>query len=174
MPQMPPAEIIPPRFPDSPLLPAATDEHLDYVAAVLDDIFRIPGTRIRFGLDAIVGLIPGIGDLFAGIASFVIVLAAWRRRVPRVTLVRMITNVLLETTLGVIPVVGDVFHVIWKSNRRNFRLLMREKYRVGPTTETWRDWLFLAFVTIAVIVVIALPLALLWWLFSHAQVNLST
>jgi len=163
---MPPAEIIRPHSPDSPLLPAATDEQLDYVAAVLDDIFRIPGTRIRFGLDAIIGLIPGIGDLFAGIASFAIVIAAWRRRVARVTLARMITNVLLETTLGAVPIVGDVFHVVWKANRRNFRLLMREKYRTGPATQTWRDWLFLLFVVIAVFLVVAVPLALLWWLFS--------
>src|SRR5438477_10690958 len=111
MPRMPPAEIIRRHSPDSPLLRAATAVQLDYVAAVLDDIFRIPGTRIRFGLDAIIGLIPGIGDLFAGVASFVIVLAAARRRVARVTLARMITNVLLETTLGAVPIVGDVFHV---------------------------------------------------------------
>ena len=58
-----------------------SNEHLDYIAALLDDIFRIPGTKIRFGLDALIGWVPGIGDALAGIASFLIVFAAWRRGV---------------------------------------------------------------------------------------------
>src|SRR6202022_49171 len=73
----------------------ATDEHLDTIASVLDDIFRIPGTHIRFGLDAIIGWIPGIGDAAAGIASFLIIFAAWRRGTPGVTLTRMVANVVL-------------------------------------------------------------------------------
>src|SRR6266851_4301256 len=105
----------------------ASTEHLDHIAALLDDIFRIPGTKIRFGLDALIGWIPGIGDAMAGIASFLIVFAAWRCGVQPVTLVRMIANVLLETAIGAIPVAGDVFHVVWKANRRNYRLLIREK-----------------------------------------------
>jgi hypothetical protein len=96
-----------------------TDEHLDTIASLLDDMFRIPGTKIRFGLDAIIGWIPGIGDAAAGIASFLIVFAAWRRGTPGITLARMIANVVLETLVGAIPIVGDIFHVIWKANRRN-------------------------------------------------------
>ncbi len=101
-----------------------SNEHLDFVAALLDDVFRIPGTKIRFGLDASIGWVLGIGDAIAGIASFLIVIASWRRGVKAVTLVRMIANVLLETAIGAIPVAGDVFHVVWKANRRNYRLLM--------------------------------------------------
>jgi hypothetical protein len=140
----------------------ATNEHLDYVAALLDDIFRIPGTRIRFGLDFLIGWIPGIGDAAAGIASFLIVLAAWRRGVQSVTLVRMTANVLLETTLGAIPVAGDVFHVFWKANRRNYRLLIREKER--PGSHTRRDWMFLAIILFMVIAAAAIPVGILIWI----------
>src|ERR1700680_4983064 len=82
----------------------ASNEHLDYIAALLDDIFRIPGTKIRFGLDALIGWVPGIGDAMTGIASFLIVFASWRRGAKAVTLVRMIANVFLETAIGAIPV----------------------------------------------------------------------
>src|SRR5947209_16359959 len=126
---------------------AVTDEHLDYIAALLDDMFRIPGTRIRFGLDAIVGLVPGIGDAVAGIASLLIIFVAWQRGTARVTLARMATNVLLETALGAIPVVGDLFHITRKSNRRNFRLLMRARTQPGAS-QAWRDWLFLVLLVV--------------------------
>ncbi len=81
----------------------SSDEQLDFVASVLDDIFRIPGTNIRFGLDAIVAWVPGIGDGVAGTASFLIVFACWRRGARAITLVRMMANVLLETTVGATP-----------------------------------------------------------------------
>src|ERR1700732_2614699 len=130
-------------------LPLSSDEHLDYVAALLDDIFRIPGTQIRFGLDALIGWVPGIGDAMAGIASLLIVFASWRRGVQTITLARMIANVLLETTIGAIPVAGDIFHVVWKANRRNYRLLIREKEQ--PGSNTWGDWMFLGVLFLAVI-----------------------
>jgi hypothetical protein len=140
----------------------ASNEHLDYIAALLDDMFRIPGTRIRFGLDAIIGWIPGIGDAASGIASFFIVFAAWRRGVQPVTLVRMTANVLLETTLGAIPVAGDVFHIFWKANRRNYRLLIREKEQ--PGFHTHRDWMFLAIILFMVVAAAAIPIAILIWI----------
>ncbi|MCU1239840.1 MAG: hypothetical protein JWO71_566 [Candidatus Acidoferrum typicum] len=140
----------------------ASNEHLDYIAALLDDIFRIPGTKIRFGLDALIGWIPGIGDAMTGIASFLIVFASWRRGAKGVTLARMIANVLLETAIGAIPVAGDVFHVIWKANRRNYRLLLREREQPGASTS--RDWTFLAVLLLAVIAAAAIPIAILIWL----------
>jgi hypothetical protein len=139
-----------------------SNEHLDYVAALLDDMFRIPGTHIRFGLDALIGWIPGIGDAMAGIASFFIVFAAWRRGVPKVTLVRMIANVLLETTLGAIPVAGDVFHVFWKANRRNYKILIREREQPGSSTR--RDWLFLAVILFTALAAVAIPIAIVIWI----------
>src|SRR6202163_3606242 len=139
-----------------------SDEHLDYIASLLDDMFQIPGTKIRFGLDALIGWVPGIGDAMTGIASFLIVFASWRRGAKSITLVRMIANVLLETTIGAIPVAGDVFHVFWKANRRNYRLLMREKEQPGANTR--RDWMFLAIILFMVVAAAAIPVAILIWI----------
>src|ERR1700721_1834898 len=102
-----------------------SDEHLDYIAALLDDMFQIPGTKIRFGLDALIGWIPGIGGAMAGTAWFLIVFASWQRGERTVTLMPMLANVLLETVVGAIPVAGDIFHVVWKANGRNYGLLAR-------------------------------------------------
>jgi len=143
-------------------LQLSSNEHLDYIAALLDDIFRIPGTQIRFGLDALIGWVPGIGDAVAGIASFLIVFAAWRRGVQSITLVRMIANVVLETALGAIPVAGDIFHVFWKANRRNYRLLIREKEQPGANTR--RDWMFLAIILFAAIAAAGIPIGILIWI----------
>ncbi len=144
-----------------------TDEHLDTIASLLDDMFRIPGTKVRFGLDAIIGWIPGIGDAAAGIASFLIVFAAWRRGTPGVTLARMVANVVLETMVGAIPILGDLFHVIWKANRRNYRLLMRERYQ--PSANRKRDWSFLLIISVTAIAVFSLPFFILIWLLrSHS------
>src|ERR1700726_1879067 len=139
-----------------------SNEHLDYIAALLDDMWRIPGTKIRFGLDAVIGWVPGIGDAMAGIASCLIVFASWRRGAKPITLARMIANILLEMTLGAIPLVGDVFHIVWKANRRNYRLLMREKEQPGAHTR--RDWIFLAIILVTVIVVVAIPVGLFIWI----------
>lgn len=143
-----------------PRLPS--NEHLDYIASLLDDMWRIPGTKVRFGLDAVIGWIPGIGDAAAAVASCVIVFAAWRRGVAIVTLTLMIANILLETAVGGVPVIGDAFHVFWKANRRNYRLLTREKLQ--PREKTWLDWLFLAGLAVGALAVVAIPILILIWL----------
>ena len=97
-----------------------------------------------------------------GIASFLIVFASWRRGAKAVTLARMIANVLLETAIGAIPVAGDVFHVVWKANRRNYRLLIREREEPGANTR--QDWMFLAVLLFAAIAAAAIPIAILIWL----------
>lgn len=91
----------------------------------LDDKFRIPGTNLRFGLDGLVGLIPGVGDFATSVASLLIVGAAWRSGAPGGLLVRMVANIGLELVLGTIPVIGDAFDFAWKANRKNLRLLRR-------------------------------------------------
>src|SRR3981081_4485442 len=139
-----------------------SNEHLDYIAALLDDMFRIPGTNIRFGLDALIGWIPGIGDALTGVASFLIVFASWRGGVAMVTLARMIANVLLETVIGAIPVAGDIFHIVWKANRRNYRLLMRE--REQPGYHTGRDWMFLVLILVIAIAAVGVPIGVLIWI----------
>src|SRR6202789_3881303 len=104
---------------------AFDDESLDLISHLLDDWFRIPGTAIRFGLDGIVGFIPGVGDLIGGIASCIIIFAAWARGVSYVTLARMLANWGIEVLLGTVPVLGNLFDIGWKANRRNYALLTR-------------------------------------------------
>ena len=86
--------------------------------------FVLPGTSIRFGLDGIIGLIPGLGDVIGGLASCIIVVAAWFRGVPYVALMRMVVNIGIEVVVGVIPVFGDAFDIAWKANRRNYELMV--------------------------------------------------
>jgi len=73
----------------------------------------------------------------------------------------MVANILLEMTLGAIPLIGDVFHIVWKANRRNYRLLLREKEQPGANTR--RDWIFLAVIVVTAIAVVAVPIGLLIW-----------
>jgi hypothetical protein len=98
---------------------------IELLAHWTDSVFRIPGLGLRFGLDAILGLIPGLGDLATSLASLYILSAAGRYKVPRITLARMALNILLDTLVGAIPLVGDLFDAFWKSNRRNVELLRR-------------------------------------------------
>ena len=95
------------------------DSTLHRLEILLDEAFRIPGTGIRFGLDGIIGLIPGLGDVVAGLLSLIIPLAAWIRGVPYVTLARMAANLAIGVLVGSIPIFGDVFDIAWKANRRN-------------------------------------------------------
>ena len=141
--------------------PLQSNEHLDYIASLLDDMWRIPGTRVRFGLDALIGWVPGIGDAMAAVASCIIVFASWRRGAAPVTLTRMVANILLETAVGGVPVVGDVFHIFWKANRRNYRILVREKEY--PRSKTWRDWVFLVGLMVGIVAAIAIPIVIVIW-----------
>jgi len=140
------------------------DRTLQRVEFLLDEAFRIPGTRIRFGIDGIIGLVPGIGDVLAGILSLIIPLAAWIRGVPYVTLIRMAVNLGIGVLVGTIPIFGDAFDIVWKANRRNYRLLTR--HLGEPRRHTWRDWVFLALIAGGLGFIFALPLLLLVWLLA--------
>jgi len=159
MPSYVEGEVLPPTSPAAPLAVNYDDEQLNLVATVLDDMFQVPGTTIRFGFDALIGWIPGIGDALAAIASFLIIFAAWRRGAARITLVRMVSNVAIENSIGAIPILGDIAHVIWKSNRRNYNLLMRDRQTLR--SHTWKDWLFVTGVALLVAILFLGPLLLL-------------
>jgi hypothetical protein len=136
-----------------------SDENLDFFAHLLDDWFRIPFTPIRVGLDGLIGLIPGLGDVLAGIASFVLVFAAWIRGVPYITLVRMMVNIAIEVLIGSIPLFGDIFDIAWKANRRNYKLMMRHLRQ--PHQHTWKDYAFLGSLLAAVLAILAIPIIVL-------------
>jgi hypothetical protein len=113
--------------PLAPLQTVALEEErlrrLNALGHFLDNSIRIPGVDYRVGYDAVIGLIPGIGDLIGFVLSIYIVLAATRYRLPASTVLRMVLNVGLETLLGTVPLVGDLFDATYKSNARNLDLL---------------------------------------------------
>jgi hypothetical protein len=139
-----------------------SDENLDLLAHLLDDCFRIPGTPIRFGLDGLIGLIPGLGDVLAGLASCILIFAAWMRGVPYVALVRMLVNLGLDVVIGAIPFLGDAFDIAWKANRRNYALLTRHLRQ--PHRHTWKDFAFLLFLAAMLLAIFAAPVILLLWI----------
>lgn len=102
---------------------AAVLRRLDLVATLMDNRFRIPGTRWHFGLDGLVGMIPGIGDAAGAIVSGWIILEARRLGVPTPLLLKMLANLGIDMAVGAVPVLGDLFDFAWKANRRNVDLL---------------------------------------------------
>ena len=124
------------------------DESLERLSWLMDDLIRIPGINWRFGLDALVGLIPGFGDTATSLVSFYILVSAVRYRVPKVTLLRMGLNIGVDYLVGSVPLVGDLFDAWWKSNQMNVALLSRratvsaDEARQGKLS----DWLFVGFI----------------------------
>ncbi len=98
-------------------------ENLDKLAWYLDSSIRIPGTKWTIGLDGLLGLIPGIGDLTSGLISSYIVLKGAKRGVPAIVIVNMLLNLGLDTIIGAIPIIGDIFDLAFKANNRNVKLI---------------------------------------------------
>jgi len=136
-------------------------------SVLLDSAFRVPGTTLRFGLDPILGLVPGLGDLATPLFSILLLLHAVRLRVPRVVQARMVLNAAIDFAIGAIPLLGDLFDAGWKANVRNLALLERHaRPGVPPSTG---DWVFVLGV-IAVLVALALvPILVLIWIARSAQ-----
>jgi hypothetical protein len=114
-------------FLNRPATRAERIARLDALATLLDSAILIPGTNVRFGLDALIGLVPGIGDTVTTLMSLYIVKEARALGAPRHLILRMLGNVALDGVVGVVPLAGDLFDVMWRANRRNMELL--------------RDWL---------------------------------
>jgi hypothetical protein len=110
---------------------AETLARLDRLARLLDTALVIPGTNIRFGADAVIGLVPGIGDTITTALSAWIVYEAVKLGAPRDLILRMVANVAIDGLVGAVPVVGDAFDVLWRANRRNVRLLREWMEREG-------------------------------------------
>ena len=143
----------------------ASDHNLDLLSHLLDDYFVVPGTSIRFGLDGIIGFIPGIGDLLGGLASCIIIVAAWLRGVSYVTLTRMVVNVGIESLVGAVPILGNLFDIGWKANRRNYALLTGSLQ--SPQQAKQKSWLFLAAMAVTLAGLLLIPTLLLGWLLYH-------
>ena len=147
------------------------DEGLENLSLYLDGLFRVPGTSWRFGLDALIGLIPNVGDKLTMFPSFYILLAGVRYGVPKITLLRMAFNIGLDYVVGMVPFVGDAFDFVWKSNRQNMELI---RTRATGEKGTGSDYAFVFIIMGLLVGVLILSIlastyliySILWELFT--------
>lgn len=143
-------------------------ERVRALSRLLDNAIAVPGTNYRFGLDPILGLLPGGGDTFTGLISTYIIWEAASMGLPRSTLIRMTWNVLLEVIVGTIPFIGDLFDFAWKANARNARLL--EQHLANPRTSRRADQAFalvlIGVILLAIMAAIGISVWILGVLFS--------
>ncbi len=115
------------------------DKHLDRVSFIMDDLMRVPGTNLRFGLDPIISLlVPFAGDVVGTLVSAYVVLVSVRYGLPKIVITRMVFNIGIDYVIGTLPFVGDLFDFVWKSNDKNMALL--NKYASGEGKSFWSDW----------------------------------
>ena len=134
-------------------------------SVLLDSAFRVPGTRMTFGLDPILGLIPGLGDLTTPLFAGLLLLHAVRMKIPRVVQLRMVMNAAIDLLIGIIPVAGDLFDFGWKANVRNLALL--ERYAHPGSKASTGEWLFVLGVSALLAALALIPLAAAAWLLSQ-------
>lgn len=137
-------------------------------ARLFDSQFRIPGTRVTFGLDPILGLIPGVGDIVGPVFGLVVIAHAWRMRVPKVVIARMIVNAGIDAALGVVPLLGDAVDVFWKANQANVRLL--EQHVFERRAAGAGDYVFVIGVAVAGLAIAAMPVVAVVWALSRLGV----
>ena len=135
-------------------------ESLRRWARIFDSAFRIPGTQITFGLDPILGFVPGLGDIASPVFSLFFVWHGFRLGVPKVVLARMVLNVLIDTGVGAIPVIGDFFDFGWKANAWNLALLERHATPGRPASSF--DYLFVTLCALVIVAVALVPILLLF------------
>jgi len=144
------------------------EKSLDQLAFYLDDLFKIPGVGWRFGLDALIGLIPNVGDTLTVLPAFYILLAGVRYGVPKITLLRMALNLGLDYLVGSIPFIGDAFDFVWKANDQNMRLIRTRATGLGEGKTS--DYLFVLGLMVLLIVLlvgsIVASVWILYWVFS--------
>ena len=137
---------------------------LRHGASLLDSAFAIPGLNIRIGLDPILGLIPGLGDLASPLYTLAILAQARDLGLPRVVQIRMILNVAVDALFGVVPVAGDLFDVAWRANDRNMVLLEDHAYEVHHPSPG--DWLFVGAAALILAGLAIVPTLALGWLIN--------
>ena len=148
------------------------EESLDNLSRYLDGLFRVPGTGWRFGLDALIGLVPNVGDTLTLFPSAYILIAGVRYGVPKITLLRMAFNIGLDYFVGAIPFLGDIFDFFWKANQQNMDLIRTRG--TGKDTGTTSDYLFvfgligvlIAVLVGSILVSVYIIWAILWEIFT--------
>jgi hypothetical protein len=144
---------------------------LRHISRLLDSAFVVPGTGFRIGLDPILGLVPGLGDLTSPLFAMALL---WQSRdlgIPRIVQLRMIFNVAIDALVGLLPVAGDFFDFAWKANDRNLTLL--ERYAYEHRRPSAGDWIFVTGMLVLLAVIAAVPFLLAGWLISVVASALS-
>jgi hypothetical protein len=136
-----------------------------WLALIMDNFLPVPGTRFRFGLDPLIGLLPGLGDTSSAFISAMALIAAARRGLPKILLARMSLNILINEAVGIVPIVGDAFSFWFKSNVRNYELLKRHTGGAGRSTAG--DWIFVALVLALLFLILVVSLAVSFWLLAQ-------
>ena len=134
------------------------------LSTLLDSAFVVPGTSMRIGLDPILGLLPGLGDLVSPLFTIGVLWQARDLGIPRIVQLRMIFNVAIDTLVGMVPIAGDLFDFAWKANIKNLALLERhayEEHRAAPG-----DWVFVSAMILLLVLLAVAPFLLAGWFFS--------
>jgi|ERR1700686_1944429 len=151
------------------------ERELEVLSQLMDNQFRVPVLGWRFGLNAIIDLVPEIGDVATTIVALYVLVSAVRYRVPKITLLRMGVNIAIYFVVGLIPVVGDLFDAWWKPNLRNISLLHRRATVSAAEAKRGRtsDWLFVALIVGGLLTLlfgsIALTLTFFWYVATHVR-----
>jgi len=140
----------PPKYVEVEVLPrqgraqqnSGPDPFIEFASRLLDTIFVFPGTRIRFGVEPIIGLIPILGDQATSLMSAALLYRSVQHRLPRIALVRMALNILINGVIGMVPVIGALFVLWYKPNIRNYRILQKYAGHSGVVTKD--DWTFVS------------------------------
>lgn len=131
-------------------------------AELLDSRFRVPGTGIRFGIDPILSLIPGFGELASPLFTAILLRQALHQRVPKVVMLRMAANAVLDALIGAVPIAGSVADVFWRANTRNLALLERHARPGRPPSRG--DYVFAVGIVAALCLAVAIPIVIGIWL----------
>lgn len=151
------------------------ERELEVLARVMDNQFAIPVLGWRFGMNAIIDLIPGIGDIATSLVAVYVLISAVRYRVPKITLLRMGINIAIYFLGGIIPWVGDLFAAWWKPNIRNLRLLHKRATVSAEAARQGRlsDWLFVGGIVVTLLVLlfgsVAMSLLVMWYMLKALQ-----
>ena len=156
---LPPGGKVPPPRTAGPERSGPDDPFIALVSKLLDSAFVIPGTKIRFGLDPLIGLIPGIGDTASALTSLLLIWKSAHYGLPRVVVARMALNVLINAGIGAIPGIGDAFSVFFRSNAMNYELFRKH---AGTRASTKPDWFFVGLLLFVTVIAIGLVFAAAW------------
>ncbi len=137
-------------------------EHLRAITQLFDQAFQVPGTRWRFGLDALIGLVPGLGDIAGALIAMFAMHVARKLNAPPVVQLHLLSNIALDALVGIVPILGDVFDVVFKAQPRNLKLL--DAWVTSPDRTVRRSRRGLLLIPLAIITVFATITALCVWM----------